>query len=449
MKILQWQKPITIMVLLAFVGMGLAWTAEQAVPQFQEKEGAPLVKKHKRFPWLPVILGVGAGVVLVVLLTKKKTQILTVNLAVGTSGTPAATAKYKKGTVVSYDYTPKAGFSSLQVKLDGALAPPGGSVTMDSDHTLDVSASEEFTLAVSLGAGTTGTPAVTASYPRDQIVTYGYSAQPGYGTLQVKLDNVVVPASGSVTMSFNHTLRVSINNNMQTFRNGVLTVNGIRYEMVLIPPGEFLMGSDSPEAESDEQPVHAVLISKPFWLGKTEVTQELWQAIMENNPSKFKNGDNYPVEEVRWLRSQDFVQSLNQMLGGNAFRLPTEAEWEYACRAGTTGERYGDSDAIAWYAANSGGQTHPVGLKQPNAFGLYDMLGNVWEWCQDIYDFPYPSGYQIDPTGIEPGLGRTGRVYRGCGWETESVRSANRDRWHPNNGDPRVSVGLRLARTDG
>jgi formylglycine-generating enzyme required for sulfatase activity len=442
-----WQKMITVVVLLAFVGMGVAWTAEQAVPQFQEKEGPPMLKKHKRFPWLPVILGVGAGVILVILLTRTKKQTLTVTLNVGTSGTPAATAKYKKGTVVSYDYTPKAGFRSLQVKLDGALAPPSGSVTMDSDHTLDVSASEEFTLTVNLGAGATGTPAATASYPRDQLVDYHYSAQPGFGTLQVRLDNVVVAASGSVTMSTYHTLTVAITDSTATFSNGVLTVNGIRYEMALIPAGEFQMGSESPEASKYEKPVHTVLISRPFWLGKTEVTQELFQAVTGFNPSKFKNGGRFPVERAYWQDYQDFIQSLNAMLGGNAFRWPTEAEWEYACRAGTTGERYGEIDAIAWYAANSGGQTHPVGLKQPNAFGLYDMLGNVWEWTQDIWR-DYSPEYQVDPT--TGGMG-TGYVYRGGCWETYTVRSAMRDRSHFNDSTPdtMVSVGFRLARTDG
>ena len=284
-----------------------------------------------------------------------------------------------------------------------------------------------------------------------RLVNYSYTSQANYGTLQVRLDNVVVAASGTVTMDTDHALTVSITNSIPTFSNGVLTINGIRYEMALIPPGEFLMGSDSPEADPDEQPVHPVLISKPFWFGKTEVTQALWQAVMGNNPSKFKSGDNYPVEDAPWPECQKFIQSLNQMLGGDLFRLPTEAEWEYACRAGTTGERYGELDAIAWYAGNSGGRTHPVGLKQPNAFGLYDMLGNVWEWCQDIYCFPYPSGYQIDPTGCDPSLNWTGRVYRGASWETidQGVRSPQRDRWHPNNGFPSVSVGLRLARTEG
>jgi formylglycine-generating enzyme required for sulfatase activity len=450
MNIQKWQKRIAIAALLAFVGMGVAWTAEQTVPQFQEKEGPPLLKKHKRFPWLPVLLGVGAGVVLVVLLTKKKTQTLTVNLGLGTSGTPAATATYKKGSAVSYNFTSNSGFGNLQVRLDGVLAPPIGSVTMDSDHTLDVSAREEFVLTVNLGAGTAGIPAVTTTYPKDEVVPYSYSAQSAAGTLQVRLDNVVVAASGSVAMDTDHAFSVYLTNGFATYGNGVLTVSGIRYEMQLIPAGEFQMGSESPEAGSDEQPVHTVLISKPFWLGKTEITQALWQAVMGSNPSKFRSGGDYPVENTRWEESRDFIASLNQMLGSDLFRFPTEAEWEYACRAGTTGERYGELDAIAWYLDNSGGCTHPVGLKQPNAFGLYDMLGNVWEWCRDIYNFPYPSGYQIDPVVLEyPGRG--GRVYRGASWETHGpgVRSPQRDRDHPNETLPLVSVGLRLARTNG
>ncbi|MCX6556692.1 MAG: formylglycine-generating enzyme family protein [Candidatus Aminicenantes bacterium] len=252
-------------------------------------------------------------------------------------------------------------------------------------------------------------------------------------------------------MSTNHTLTVAITDSIATYSNGVLTVNGIRYELALIPPGEFQMGSASPEAQFDEQPVHTVLISKPFWLGKTEVTQALWQAVMGSNPSKFKIGDNYPVEETHWEWCRDFIASLNQMLGSDLFRFPTEAEWEYACRAGTTGERYGELDAIAWYLDNAGGCTHPVGLKQPNAFGLYDMLGNVWEWWRDIYCFPYPLSYQVDPIGCENNPNWSGRVYRGASWETlgSGVRSLQRDRDHPNETLPLLSVGLRLARTNG
>ena len=446
-----WKKIVATGIVLAFIGVGVAWTTEQAVPQYREKEGKPSVQNHRKFPWLPVILGVGAGVVLVMLLAKKKKHTLTVNLHVGTSGNPAATATYKRGTKVSYAYASKAGFDWLQVRLDNVVVPPNGSLTMDRDHTLDVSATEYYTLTVNLGAGVSGTPTTSASYHRDQVVPYSYSALPGYGTLQVRLDNVVVASSGEVIMSADHTLTARIIDGSATFSNGVLTINGIRYEMELIPAGEFLMGSDSPEANHDEQPVHPVLISKPFWLGKTEVTQALWQAVMGGNPSKFQYGDNYPVEKTRWEWCQDFISSVNQMLGGSFFRLPTEAEWEYSCRAGTTEDRFGELEAIAWYIENSGGHTHPVGLKQPNNFGLFDTLGNVWEWCQDIYHFPYPSGYQVDPLETGETNFRSGHVYRGGSWESvaKAVRSPQRDRDHPNETSPRVSVGLRLARTNG
>jgi formylglycine-generating enzyme required for sulfatase activity len=421
-----------------------------STPAFQEKEGTPVVRKHRPFPWLPVLLGVGAGAALIVLLGRKKGPTLTVNLHVGTRGTPAATARYKKGATVAYRYAPAAGFEKLQVRLDGALAPASGTVTMNGDHELDVSATEYYILTINLGAGATGTPAATAGYGRDQVVPYSYSAQDGRGTVLVRLDNVVVPASGTVTMSTDHTLVVSVTDSLPSFSAGVLTYRGMRYEMVLVPAGEFRMGSDSKEAFDDERPVHTVMISRPFWLGRTEVSQELWQAVMGTNPSRFKDGGDYPVEEVSWSKCQDFIQSLNQMLGSDAFRLPTEAEWEYACRAGTGGDRYGELDAIAWYRENSAGRTHPVGLKQPNAFGLFDMLGNVWEWCWDLYSFPYPSGYQVDPTGPNPFFGWNGHVYRGGGWEAETriVRATQRDRNHPNNHAPTVTVGFRLARSD-
>jgi len=437
---------MAIIVLLAFVGMGLAWTAEQSTPRFQEKEGAPIFKKHKRFPWLPVLLGVGAGIVLVVLLTKTKKQTLTVNLNVGTAGTPAATAKFKKGSVISYNYTLKDGFRSLQVKIDGSVAPVRGTVTMDKEHAIDVSASEEFILTVDLGAGTVGTPATTASYPRDQLVDYQYSSKPSFGALQVRLDNIRVAASGTVTMSTSHTLSIDVSNDNASYRDGVLTINGIRYELAWIPAGEFQMGSDDPVADYDEKPEHTVLISKPFWIGKTEVPQELFLAVMGFNPSKFNAGGDLPVENTRWRDGNDFVQSLNQMLGGDAFRLPTEAEWEYACRAGTTGDRYGDSDAIAWYAANADGRPHPVGLKQPNAFGLYDMLGNVWEWTRDGWS-RYEPGYQVDPVGAPPEY-TSGHVYRGCSWETDFVCAYTREKDHPGDHSPypKLSVGFRLAR---
>ena len=188
-------------------------------------------------------------------------------------------------------------------------------------------------------------------------------------------------------------------------------------------------------------------VSRPFRLGRTEVTQELWQAVMGNNPSKFPRGGRYPVEEVVWDDTQAFIRSLNQMLGRDAFRLPTEAEWELAARAGTTADRYGEAGDIAWYQGNSGGQTRPVGQKRPNALGLLDMLGNVWEWCQDCWG-NYSDKYQVDPVFSCPESRRSGYVYRGGSWETPFVRLSLRDRNHFNSRPPLVSVGFRLAASD-
>ena len=232
-----------------------------------------------------------------------------------------------------------------------------------------------------------------------------------------------------------------------TFENGVLAVKGMRYEMALIPSGRFMMGSDSMEAWDWEKPAHLVIISRNYWLGKTEVTQGLWQAVMGSNPSYFQYGysyfsDNYPVEKVSWYDCQAFVQKLNQMLDGNAFRLPFEAEWEYACRAGTTEDRYGEIDAIAWWGSRFG-TTRQVAQKQQNPWGLFDMLGNVREWCQDWYG-QYPSEYQMDPTGPFSG---DSRVARGGSYSQESswIRSPWRGGVNPIMVD--IDLGFRLARS--
>ena len=183
-------------------------------------------------------------------------------------------------------------------------------------------------------------------------------------------------------------------------------------EFVWVPAGEFRMGSTSPEAYSDEQPVTQVRISRGFWLGQHEVTQAEWQGVMGSNPSNYERcGARCPVEDVSWNDAQEFIGRLNGRAGGNRYRLPTEAEWEYAARAGTTGDRYGNLDAIAWYRANSGERTHPVGQKAPNAWGLHDMLGNVTEWVEDWGD-DYPGGVVTDPRGPVSG---SVRVFRGGG----------------------------------
>ena len=219
-----------------------------------------------------------------------------------------------------------------------------------------------------------------------------------------------------------------------------------RMEFVRIPAGEFRMGSTSPEADDDEQPVTQVRISRGFWLGKHEVTQAEWQGVMGTNPSSFSGCGQCPVEQVSWTDAQDFIRSLNGSGGGNRYRLPTEAEWEYAARAGTTGDRYGNLDAIAWCwnaRGSRGGRAHPVGQRAANAFGLHDMLGNVWEWVQDWYG-GYPGGTVTDPRG--PGSGSV-RVLRGGSWggSAGDCRSSNRDVGDP--GNRFHHIGFRLLRT--
>ena len=204
-------------------------------------------------------------------------------------------------------------------------------------------------------------------------------------------------------------------------------------EFAWVPAGEFLMGSTSEEARADEQPVTRVRISRGFWLGKYEVTQSEWQAVMGANPSQFSGCGSCPVESVSWDDAQAFIGQLNGRAGGSRYRLPTEAEWEYAARAGTVGDRYGNLEAVAWYRGtrdwDRDNPLQPVGQKAPNAWGLHDMLGNTDEWVQD-WNGVYPGGSVTDPTG--PASGQN-RVVRGCSWDAEarSCRTPFRLSWIP------------------
>jgi len=217
---------------------------------------------------------------------------------------------------------------------------------------------------------------------------------------------------------------------------------GVKMEFILIPDGTFMMGSDK---ISNAKPVHRVTITKPFYFGKFEVTQEQWEKIMGSNPSNFKGGKN-PVDSVNWEDCQKFMEALKGKLPSQTFRLPTEAEWEYACRARSMTEFYYGDDPVklrdyAWFGDNSGGTTHPVGQKKPNQWGLYDMHGNVWEWCQDWYG-EYSGKSATDPTGAASGVGR---ALRSGSWRSgaSDFRSAFRGFKDPS--DRNIRYGLRVV----
>ena len=191
--------------------------------------------------------------------------------------------------------------------------------------------------------------------------------------------------------------------------------------MVYVSGGSFMMGSDDSEAYSDEKPVHRVTLSS-YRIGKYEVTQELWEAVMGSNPSYFK-GSRRPVENVSWDNCQTFIRKLNSLTGQN-FKLPTEAQWEFAARGGNSsnGYKYSGSnyiDSVACYDGNSGNSTHNVGTKSPNELGIYDMSGNVWEWCRD-WRGAYSSSSQVDPEGPSSG---SYRMFRGGSWDVPAGSS--------------------------
>jgi formylglycine-generating enzyme required for sulfatase activity len=223
--------------------------------------------------------------------------------------------------------------------------------------------------------------------------------------------------------------------------------NSVGMEFVAIPAAELRMGTDEvPEL----RPVHKVTISQPFYIGKYEVTQAQWAAVMGKNPSRFTGDPHLPVENVSWNDVQEFLRRLNLQEGTSRYRLPTEAEWEHAARACTLSlYPFGDDERqlerYAWAEDQAGGRTHAVGQLRPNGWGLYDILGNVWEWCQDWYG-DYPATAVTDPQGNAQGIFR---VYRGCGWQRGAsslyCRPATRHGARPNFTHP--SLGFRVAMT--
>jgi len=204
--------------------------------------------------------------------------------------------------------------------------------------------------------------------------------------------------------------------------------NSVGMELVYINPGNFMMGSRLPG--TDEGPLHRVVFKEGFWMGKFEVTQSQWESVMGTTIAQHRNkkktsaplageGADYPMYYVSLDEASEFIKRLNAKNDGFVYSLPSEAQWEYAARAGTTENNYGDLDDIAWYSKNSGKSTHPVGGKRPNAFGLYDMSGNVFEICTDVHNM---DGYEGAPTdGSANTIGDSEfRVARGGSWEEDA-----------------------------
>jgi len=246
-------------------------------------------------------------------------------------------------------------------------------------------------------------------------------------------------------------------------RPGAVVKNSIGIELVYVPPGSFMMGSTN---DSSEMPIHQVTISRSFYMGKYEVTQAQWQAVMGDNPSDFKGCNQCPVEQVSWNDAQEFIRGLNAREDGFTYRLPSEAEWEYACRAGTTTE-FAFGDSLSSEQANFDGnkpyggapkgvyreKTVPVGTFRPNGWGLYDMHGNVWEWCEDWFHDNY-NGAPTDGSVWKSKGYTSRRVLRGGGWyygyPTSLLRSASRfplepHYGSPSSGSPSSYIGFRLV----
>ena len=227
----------------------------------------------------------------------------------------------------------------------------------------------------------------------------------------------------------------------QPFEQITLEIAGSSFEFAHIPRGSFEMGSlpDEEGRNPDREKLHHVTITEPFWMGTTEITQEQWEAVMGSNPSKHV-GKDLPVENISWTDIQVFIDKLHTATG-KTFRLPSEAQWEYACRAGTKTPLSGDMDLVSWNIENSGRKSHPVATKEPNPWGLYDMHGNILEFCSDWFTEDI-SELTEDPKGPSSGIKR---VMKGGGFtgRTRHLRAADRQPVDPNIGD--FYMGFRLT----
>lgn len=307
---------------------------------------------------------------------------------------PQMTVEKRQRLIINY--TPV----SATVLVDAKLQRGNGHIEVElpvGEHSYVIAAdgyaSAEGTVKLNVESPRTITEALTPLKPTSTPVQTINTVQPAIVEQPQPIETSLVPSSSEAAI--------------ETF-----TVNGVSFNMIRVDGGTFQMGSE--DGPSDEQPVHQVTLST-YSIGETEVTQQLWEAVMGNNPSSWKRG-NLPVEYVNWNECQTFIQKLNQ-LTGKRFRLPTEAEWEFAARGGNMSREFKYSgsytiDDVAWYEGNGGYKTHDIKTKQPNELGLYDVSGNVWEWCQDWYG-DYSTFPQTNPTGPSSA---SHRVIRGGSW---------------------------------
>lgn len=283
-------------------------------------------------------------------------------------------------------------------------------------------------------------------FAQDQTAAVRLNSAPAQAS--VVLSNSTPEVSAAVIQS-NSTQAAQIDTNLTKELITIELGGEVKMEFVRIPAGSFQMGS---ERNPEEKPVHTVTIAKPFYFSKYLVTQEQWDQLMGGNRSSFKGLKN-PVDSVSWNDCQNFVAKLKEIAPRQTFRLPTEAEWEYACRAGSDTEfNWGDSEAVlseyAWDRSDSGLKTHPVGEKKPNAWGLYDMPGNVWEWCQDLWHLTYAGAPSDGSVWMQDG-DTWYRVLRGGSWNNSasSLRAARRVRNLP--GLRLDYYGFRVVLTEG
>lgn len=373
-------------------------------------------------------------------------------LSVGAAERATAVANVTAGFVTSITVTSSgSGYSA-----EPTVTITGGGGSGATAKALLSGDGVALVVVLTAGSGYTGSPTVTIEAPPglgltlELVPKLTVKGSPGTLARVEWADDLSGPWTGwsNVVVSAEGTVLVDLTPGaVSRFYRAVAPFQPAGFAW--IAPGSFLMGSPlSEEGRDGGEAQHMVTLTQGFWLSDHEVTQEEYEAVMGGNPSHFKGEPSRPVEMVTWHDAVMYCEMLTErereagrLPPGYLYRLPTEAEWEYSARAGTTGARHGELDAIAWWDGNSGDETHPVKQKAANAWGLYDMMGNVWEWCSDWYG-EYPTAGVTDPNG--PSMGSI-RVFRGSSWSNEGkvARSAFRNGLDP--GGRGYNLGFRPA----